>query len=305
MQKHQAYNNDAAFRKQVLAEIKRHEELDMFQSGIYGEGKGNNFRGCAIGCTIHSLNLIQEENFLYSSHESVAEALDVPVELCYLIDKIFENLPTERRKKFTYRVWSSIQAGADTSDVPRKMKIWILQRTLIACEDIKYEKIADVKAVIQDVIDALEGVGDLKAADAATARAAAYAAAVAAARAADAAAAGAAAVAAARAVAAATWAVVDSAWAVVDSAWAADATAAAWAAYAAAAAARAAEAANAVVDSARAADATATAADATEAAARAADAAAAAAEDERTVFWTDLEDELVRLLKETAGIEEL
>jgi hypothetical protein len=252
MKKYQAYHDNADFREQVLAEIKRHEKLDMFREGIYGEGEENDFKGCAIGCTVNSLNLIQKKNFPYSSHKSVAEALDVPVELCYLIDKIFENLPAERRKKFTYRVWSSIQAGADTSDVPRKMKIWILQRTLIACEDIKYEKIADVKAVIQDVVDALEGVGDLKTAYAA-ARAAAGA---------------------------------DTTWAV------------AWAAAANAAAANAANAANA---------ASAAASAAADAAARtAADAAACAAyavayRSEQTAFWIDLENELVRLLKETKG----
>jgi hypothetical protein len=152
----QAYNNNPTFREQVLNEIKRHEELDMFQKGIYGETNNNDFKGCAIGCTIHSLNLINHTTLGYNSHEHVAKILDVDVELCYLIDRIFEGLPTENAKTFTYRIWSAIRTGADTSDVCRAVKIWILQQTLKTIEHNTYEKIDDVRRVIHEVIYALQ-----------------------------------------------------------------------------------------------------------------------------------------------------
>ncbi len=152
-----AYNNNPAFREQVLKEIKRHEELDMFISGQYNEGGGAAFKGgCAIGCTVHSLNLINNSSIAYNSHNDVARLLDVSIDLCLLVDSVFENLPPRLRRTFTFRVWNSIQVGADTGDVCRKMKIWILERVIKFLENNTHRKIDDVRNAITGVIIAFK-----------------------------------------------------------------------------------------------------------------------------------------------------
>ena len=172
----QAYNNNPQFREQVLQEIKRHEELDAFIKGTYGDGESGTFKGCAIGCTVHSLNLVNKTNFSFNSHESVAEALSVDVELCYLVDHVFENIATERRRTFTYQVWSSIATGVNTADVARKVKIWILEYTLQGLENNTYEAIDDVFSAVLGVITALKTGENLAAARATAIAAAAWAA---------------------------------------------------------------------------------------------------------------------------------
>jgi hypothetical protein len=160
----QAYNNDAVFREQVLAEIKRHEDMDAFVDKTYGRYDSDTFRGCAIGCTINSLNLVTGKNMSYNSHADVAELLCVPIELCRLVDGVFESMPSDERRFFTRRVWSAIRTGADTTDVTRKFLIFVLQLTLENLAGNTYEKIDDVRAALRGSIAALNGEGEWKAA---------------------------------------------------------------------------------------------------------------------------------------------
>lgn len=55
-----AYHSDATLKARFLDEIGQHEAADMLIKGTYGNGLGDcGFRGCAIGCALHSLNKIQ------------------------------------------------------------------------------------------------------------------------------------------------------------------------------------------------------------------------------------------------------
>jgi len=40
----------------LVAEIKAHREADQIIQGTYGEGNNGDWKGCAVGCSIHSLN---------------------------------------------------------------------------------------------------------------------------------------------------------------------------------------------------------------------------------------------------------
>lgn len=123
----QAYNNDPKFRAVFIAEMQAHQDADMLVRGSYGEGEGCAFRGCAVGCAIHSLMKIQGKKSLdFGNHELFPKFLGVPVEIAYLIDGLFESLPADIALKFPLRVVSAIHSGADLSMIIPQFLYWLL-----------------------------------------------------------------------------------------------------------------------------------------------------------------------------------
>ena len=288
-----AFNDDAKLKDKLLKQVIWHREQDKIISGSYGNIGDDNFRGCAVGCTLHSYAIINKIKIATNKHKSY-ELFGIPQLLARLEDGIFEGLPAKKQHFWPEQFISAIHVGADLSTVWPKFAVWLLTdkkhgviqyaknnnqlETIQRVADL-YKKGAtkkefmDAAYAADDAADAADAAdADVYAADAAAADAAyaayaaaadAYAAAADAADAADAAYAD---------VYAADAAAADAADAAADAADAADAAyAAAYAAYAADAAA--ADAADAAAYAAYAADAD---ADVYAAAAYAAYAAAAA-----------------------------
>jgi hypothetical protein len=229
-----AFHNDAKIKEKYLSRVRAHKAADEIIHGTYGEQVGMTYKGCAVGCTIHS-----------GTHAAYEAELGIPQILARLEDGIFEGLNSPRDKEWPEQFLESVPVGVDLSNIWPQFAIWILideQWGVLqfAKKDKTKESIKAVAKFYQESKYAKpEHYDEIRkiraaayAADATAAAAAAYAAAVAAyaAAAADAAA-------AAYAAAVATYAAY--------AATAADATAAAAAAYAAYAAYAAADAADA------------------------------------------------------------
>ncbi len=239
----QAYKNDPVFREKFITELQWHQDQDKIVQGFYGEGSNGDFRGCAVGCAIHSLAKINSKTYASGNHQLLEKILDWPLELNHLIDAIFEGLPVADAKLFPLRVGKAIRAGADLKMVVPQWLYWILsdpQDGVLTRFD--HKKFPDCASAITGVIALQE---KLLAGEIITGSQwdAAYAAADAAARAAYAAYAADAAYAAYAADAARAADAADAARAAAYAARAADAAYAAYAADAAADAARAADAA--------------------------------------------------------------
>ena len=110
-----AYNNDPSFKEAFMSELRKHEAADAVRQGFYGREDDNavGFRGCSVGCALHSLNTIRGEHAYYGDHEHLAEWLDIPVEIVYINDAIFEGLPVEDAKRFPLQFAEAIQLGYD------------------------------------------------------------------------------------------------------------------------------------------------------------------------------------------------
>lgn len=79
---------DAAAKRKFVARAKSHQLADEIVKGTYWrDGKG-----CAVGCLVHG-----------SSHERLASELGIPVQMAYLIDRLFEGMPLEQSKMFPLR----------------------------------------------------------------------------------------------------------------------------------------------------------------------------------------------------------
>src|SRR5688572_23347118 len=80
-------------RKIELVEAaKAHFKADMLVKGTYGEGEGEHFQGCSVGCLAHALSP-KEAIPSFEIHKRVADHYGYPEWLALLQDTIFEGLP--------------------------------------------------------------------------------------------------------------------------------------------------------------------------------------------------------------------
>jgi hypothetical protein len=122
-----AYLNDAELKKDFVKEIKRHQEADQIIQGTYAKGSGKNWKGCAVGCSIHSLNRIKKKTYKTSNHSVYETELGIPRQLAYLEDRIFEGLDVKTSKEWPLRFSQAIRPGADLSLVVSKFMVAVLK----------------------------------------------------------------------------------------------------------------------------------------------------------------------------------
>jgi hypothetical protein len=125
----QAYLGDATLKDRFLAEITAHEAADAFVQGFYGRGSNGNFKGCAIGCALHSLNhLTQRPDPVadVADHDRFPIELGIPIELAYLVDHVFEQLPLPKAKAWLRQFAAAVPVGADLSSVVPTLRQWML-----------------------------------------------------------------------------------------------------------------------------------------------------------------------------------
>ena len=135
----QTYLGDPSLKTRFLDEIGKHEQMDAIVKGTYGEMHGARFVGCAIGCSLHSLNLItgkqtmndkdsaQTERSDTGDHSRYESELGLPVWLAYLEDNVFENLPDDLAMTWPRRFAEAIPVGAVVDDVVlAKILRWVL-----------------------------------------------------------------------------------------------------------------------------------------------------------------------------------
>ncbi len=123
-----AYKNDPALREAFLKEMDWHAEQDKIVRGTYGDNCTNgDFKGCFVGCAVHSLARINNAKLNTSSHQLVEDYLEIPVELVHFGDAIFESLSSsEKRISFAVGFGRAVQVGTDLSMVIPHFLYWTL-----------------------------------------------------------------------------------------------------------------------------------------------------------------------------------
>ena len=113
------YLNNPQLKADFLAQIAEHEAADAFLKATYGHTNGQ-FRGCAIGCSLHSLNVLQgkaDPTECTSNHERYPEELGLPIWLAHVEDTIFEMLPIAQAKTWPRRLSEAVPVGAVVDDL--------------------------------------------------------------------------------------------------------------------------------------------------------------------------------------------
>ena len=135
-----AFHGSQAIKDEYLARVRDHRKQDQIRRGFYWEERDGVFRGCAVGCTLHS-----------SNHYAYETELGIPAQLAYLEDGIFENLPGDRHLDWPLQFLEAIPVGADLHKVWWEFMAWILV-------DEKYGVITlsdkdDVRSAVKGVAD--------------------------------------------------------------------------------------------------------------------------------------------------------
>lgn len=150
----QAYKNDKKLKSDFIKEIKWHQDQDKIIQGSYGLGSNGDWKGCAVGCSIHSLNRIKDKKFTTSDHSIYETELGIPEWLARLEDTIFEGLPVEEAKKWPLRFSKAINVGADLEPVKYKFCAYLMKENIdmVLKLDISDELKEQVVKEIRDVL---------------------------------------------------------------------------------------------------------------------------------------------------------
>ena len=121
-----AFNGDESFKQALISEVRKHRKADKIIHGRYGKIQDSDFKGCAIGCSIKSLSLIQGNPINTDDHQSLADATGIPLELYMAQDGIFEDLPKPYDVMWPERFYAAAKTGADLSKVWPIFSAWFL-----------------------------------------------------------------------------------------------------------------------------------------------------------------------------------
>ncbi|MGL6339486.1 MAG: hypothetical protein ACRC80_10140 [Waterburya sp.] len=137
--------------------IKDKEQEKLVKGRYYSK---DDQKGCAVGCSEYALCKLNNIQFENRKHEAMAEMLSIPVELCHLEDKIFENLPNETANQWVIDFSSALPVGKDMTNICRQFNIEILTN-----KDFGVYQFAnkETQAIIDEIVDAIrrEITGDI------------------------------------------------------------------------------------------------------------------------------------------------
>ena len=117
-----AYHGREDLKAAFLAQIAQHETADRIVRGVYskdGQDETLEFTGgCAVGCSLQSLAVIEGLATIdHSDHTLYERYLGVPQMLARLEDRIFEGLPEAEAQAWPRRFAEAIRPGADLAMV--------------------------------------------------------------------------------------------------------------------------------------------------------------------------------------------
>jgi len=148
-----AYHGIQELKMTMVAAAIRHREADRLAQG-FGYGKldaDGKWRGCAMGCTIQTINLKQGRQIRFGDHAAYESELGVPRMLAYLEDGIFEALPKAAALTWPERFLQAIPIGADLSLVGDQFLHWLLVDPVAGV--IQFARTEQARKVVQDVAD--------------------------------------------------------------------------------------------------------------------------------------------------------
>jgi hypothetical protein len=148
-----SFNGDENLKKMMLEETVKHRKADAIVQGRYGDSKEENFKGCAVGCAIHSLNARLGKNYNNSDHSVYEKELGLPEWLARIEDTIFEGLPVSDAKKWPEQFIEAIPVGVNLESVKWKFCAFILKENIERTLSLKISD--DLK---KQVVDSIRGV---------------------------------------------------------------------------------------------------------------------------------------------------
>ena len=137
-----AFHNDPAIKDKYVARVHAHRMADDIIRGSYGCAGGvSGWRGCAVGCTIHS-----------GAHSAYERELGIPQSIAMLEDCIFEGMSIERTPDWPLQFLTVISPGADLSMITSQFLLWLLAGVIRFADDSTRPSIQGVIALYQRLV---------------------------------------------------------------------------------------------------------------------------------------------------------
>jgi hypothetical protein len=119
-----AYSFPGLDKPTFIAELAEHAVQDRIVQGLYWE----NGKGCAVGCSLHSVQQrLGLARIAYNDHALYETYLGIPRILARLEDRIFEGLEPAEARLWPMRFAQAVQPGADLSGVWHQFAPWLLR----------------------------------------------------------------------------------------------------------------------------------------------------------------------------------
>ena len=125
-----SYLDDKKLKTDFVKEIKWHQDQDKLIKGTYAEGSNGDFRGCAVGCSIHSLNRLKHKKYSTSNHAIYETELGLPEWLARLEDTIFEGLPNKEAMQWPLQFSKAIPVGVDLEPVKWQFCAYLMKENI-------------------------------------------------------------------------------------------------------------------------------------------------------------------------------
>lgn len=115
----------------MVADMIAHRKADELVAGIYGDFEDGKFRGCAVGCSIHTINRLRGTNYGYGDYAALAAEIGAPLALVQLQDCAFENLRVKDRKRWLERFYRAMPEGVDLSAAVPRILVRLLREVAL------------------------------------------------------------------------------------------------------------------------------------------------------------------------------
>ena len=142
-----SYHNDEGLKDAFVKEIETHRRLDAFIQGTYDDGYVGVFKGCSVGCSIHSMNRIQGTSINYEDHAALAEAVGWPEWLVRLQDTLFEGMSEEDSKNWTLSLANAVPVGKDINPVKWRFCSYLMQGNIERVENLDINEALKAKVI--------------------------------------------------------------------------------------------------------------------------------------------------------------
>ena len=157
-----SYKNDPKLKKMLVTEIRKHRKADQIIRGTYGTGSNGDWKGCAVGCSIHSLNKKLGKDLPTNDHTVYETELGIPEWLARLEDILFENLPQEEAVLWPEQFAQAIPVGVNLEPIKWHFCSFLLKEniervlTLDIGESLKTQVVDTIRGVLAVHEEAIE-----------------------------------------------------------------------------------------------------------------------------------------------------
>lgn len=146
-----SYHSDKKLKTEMVEEMLKHQRQDQLIKGTYGIENGL-FKGCAVGCGVHSYNIRKETKLDYQDHAGLAQAIGIPEWLFRLQDALFEGLVKEEALKFPVQFYKASPIGVDLEPIKWKFCAFLLKENLDRVMALTLDN-----KIKQQVVEAIQG----------------------------------------------------------------------------------------------------------------------------------------------------